>query len=127
MKHNKELLKQIGNKIRTLRELKKLTQENIAYELDITQKTYSNIENGISDVSISILYKISIVLGFTIKDILDLDEDSFIQNIFNNNNGNKGVNIMNQHSSNINEIKALYERLLIEQKEKYETILNSRK
>ena len=85
------------------------------------------IENGISDVSISILYKISIVLGFTIKDILDLDEDSFIQNIFNNNNGNKGVNIMNQHSSNINEIKALYERLLIEQKEKYETILNSRK
>ena len=127
MKHNKELLKQIGNKIRTLRELKKLTQENIAYELDITQKTYSNIENGISDVSISILYKISIVLGFTIKDILDLDEDSFIQNIFNNNNGNKGVNIMNQHSSNINEIKALYERLLVEQKEKYETILNSRK
>ena len=67
------------------------------------------------------------MLGFTIKDILDLDEDSFIQNIFNNNNGNKGVNIMNQHSSNINEIKALYERLLIEQKEKYETILNSRK
>ena len=38
MKHNKELLKQIGNKIRTLRELKKLTQENIAYELDIHKR-----------------------------------------------------------------------------------------
>ena len=121
MKHNKELLKQIGNKIRTLRELKKLTQENIAYELDITQKTYSNIENGISDVSISILYKISIVLGFTIKDILDLDEDSFIT---------LNLNFTMKFfidTANINEIKALYERLLIEQKEKYETILNSRK
>jgi transcriptional regulator with XRE-family HTH domain len=124
MKHNKELLIQIGKKIRTLRELKKLTQENLSFELEITQKTYSNIENGMCDVSISILYKISTLLGFTIKDILDLDEESFIQNIFNNNNGNKGINIMNQHSSNIADIKSLFERLLVEQKEKYEAIIN---
>jgi hypothetical protein len=64
------------------------------------------------------------LLGFTIKDILDLDEESFIQNIFNNNNGNKGINIMNQHSSNIADIKSLFERLLVEQKEKYEAIIN---
>jgi transcriptional regulator with XRE-family HTH domain len=118
------LLIQIGKKIRTLRELKKLTQENLSFELEITQKTYSNIENGMCDVSISILYKISTLLGFTIKDILDLDEESFIQNIFNNNNGNKGINIMNQHSSNIADIKSLFERLLVEQKEKYEAIIN---
>jgi len=124
MKHNKDLLVQIGNKIRTLRELRKLTQENISVELSITQKTYSNIENGISDVSISLLYSISNVLGFTVKDILELDENSFIQNIFNNNNGNKGVNIMNQHSNNINEIQGLYERLLAEQKDKYEAIIS---
>ncbi|HQO89276.1 MAG TPA: helix-turn-helix transcriptional regulator [Chitinophagales bacterium] len=125
MKHNKELLSQIGNKIRTLRELRKLTQENVSNELDITQKTYSNIENGITDMTISILYKISGVLGFSVNDILELDENSFIQNIFNNNNGNKGVNIMNQHSNNVNDIKSLYERLLQEQKEKYEQIIEN--
>ncbi|HQO30982.1 MAG TPA: helix-turn-helix transcriptional regulator, partial [Chitinophagales bacterium] len=74
MKHNKELLSQIGNKIRTLRELRKLTQENVSNELDITQKTYSNIENGITDMTISILYKISGVLGFSVNDILELHE-----------------------------------------------------
>ncbi|HPA35202.1 MAG TPA: helix-turn-helix transcriptional regulator [Chitinophagales bacterium] len=125
MKDNKELLSQIGNKIRTLRELRKLTQENVSNELDITQKTYSNIENGITDMTISILYKISGVLGFSVNDILELDENSFIQNIFNNNNGNKGVNIMNQHSNNVNDIKSLYERLLQEQKEKYEQIIEN--
>lgn len=76
-------------------------------------------------MTISILYKISGVLGFSVNDILELDENSFIQNIFNNNNGNKGVNIMNQHRNNVNDIKSLYERLLQEQKEKYEQIIEN--
>jgi len=32
---------------------------------------------------------------------------------------------MNQHSNNVNDIKSLYERLLQEQKEKYEQIIEN--
>lgn len=122
MKHNKELLVKIGDKLRIYREFKKLSQENMAQELDIAQKTYCNIENGISDVSISILYKIAEILGVTVKNILDEVDDNFLQNIFNNNNGNKGVNIMTQNVDRKENIKELQNELILSLKSENEAL-----
>ena len=44
----------MNNKLKELRQKKGLTQENIAYELGISQKAYSKIENNL----LSVPYKI---------------------------------------------------------------------
>jgi len=54
-------------KIRELREQKKLTQEYIAKELEISTKSYSNIENNESKLSIERLFKISDILETPIE------------------------------------------------------------
>lgn len=45
------------NNIRKLREWNSLTQQNIADELNISQKHYSRIELGQVDISVSMLKK----------------------------------------------------------------------
>ena len=49
----------IGENLRTLRYSKKLSQEDIAALLAISQKTYSNMENGRSKIDIETLKKIA--------------------------------------------------------------------
>ncbi len=61
---------QVGAKLKMLRERKKLSQQEIADFLDISQKTYSNIESDKSVPSLSHLAKLSELLDFNILDIL---------------------------------------------------------
>lgn len=50
---------QIGNKLRQLRMNNGRSQEYMADLLDVSQKTYSNIENDKSSISIEVLKKIA--------------------------------------------------------------------
>ncbi len=100
MRDKIELLQKIGQKIRLLRDMRKLSQENMSDALHVSQKTYSNIEKGSADIPISTLYNISEILEISVSNILEFDEENFIKNIFNNGNGNKGVNVMNQNIHN---------------------------
>jgi transcriptional regulator with XRE-family HTH domain len=56
--------------IRKAREQKNYTQEYLATQLDIDTKSYSNIENGVSKLSIDRLLKIA--------DILEATPESFL-------------------------------------------------
>jgi transcriptional regulator with XRE-family HTH domain len=76
----------IGNKIKVLRELKNLSQDYMAKQLEISQKSYSNIENGNTELTLNRLENISKILGFSITQILNLSEENIFQNIFNNQN-----------------------------------------
>jgi transcriptional regulator with XRE-family HTH domain len=49
----------IGNKIRSLRLEKGYSQEYLAEVLEVSQKTYSNIENDKSSIKIDTLIKIA--------------------------------------------------------------------
>ena len=49
----------IGNKIRSLRLEKGYSQEYLAEVLEVSQKTYSNIENDKSSIKIDALIKIA--------------------------------------------------------------------
>ncbi len=52
----------MNDKIRLLRLQKGLSQENIAHELNITQKAYSKIENGQTSLSLDKIVKIAKIL-----------------------------------------------------------------
>jgi transcriptional regulator with XRE-family HTH domain len=60
------------DKLRELRILKGLSQEYLAMELGISQKAYSNIENGKVNLSHEKLSKISEILGIIPSEVCGL-------------------------------------------------------
>lgn len=60
----------LGEKIRLARVTKGLSQQNIADELGLTVASYSNIERGVTDITVTRLYEISNVLGVSISEFI---------------------------------------------------------
>ncbi len=111
------VLMDIGKNIKNLRELKNLNQTYMANELGIGQKTYSNIENSVNNVSVETIMQIAKILNVNFQKILELNTEA----ILNNNSQVGGISQLNTASSyNYTNEKAfeLYEKLLIE-KEKH--------
>ncbi|MCQ2606023.1 MAG: helix-turn-helix domain-containing protein [Bacteroidales bacterium] len=52
-------LVQLGKNISAIRRARHLTQEDVAFELNITNVSYSRIERGITDISFSRLLQIA--------------------------------------------------------------------
>lgn len=101
----------IGDNIREIREKEKgLKKEDVAKALGITTKAYSNIENNVSDITLTRLLEISEILGCTPEYILNYQETATYTNYFNNYEGNQGVNIMFQGCSP-EQVKNLEEQL----------------
>ena len=59
----------IINKIKEFRKVKNLTQDDLAKELGVTRKTINQIESGNVLPKIDIAYKLSIILGATVKQL----------------------------------------------------------
>ncbi len=109
-----------GLKIRNLREKKGFSQEYMALQLGISQRTYGRYENGESKIDVESVGKIAKVLEVDPYELIDFDR----QSIFNNHD-QKGGNATNiGHAININfnifseEVKKLYEKLIEEKDER---------
>ncbi len=63
-----------GNKIKRIREIKGLTQEDIAKKLNLTHQAYSRMERGETSISIERIAKIAEILDVTVDDIYRMDE-----------------------------------------------------
>ncbi len=100
----------ISKNIRRLREAKGLSQENIAFDLGISQSTYSKIERDASNITVARLMKIAELLDVDVYDIFDKDraERKTSQNnsLSSNKPTNKDLNLF------IEEIKHIYEKTL---------------
>ncbi|HSN48665.1 MAG TPA: helix-turn-helix transcriptional regulator [Flavobacterium sp.] len=66
--------------IRRIRELKDLTREYVAEELEMSMSGYGKIERGEVDLTVSKLTKISEVLDVSIEFILKFDTTIFFNN-----------------------------------------------
>jgi len=88
----------IGDNIREIRESEKnLKRSYVAEKLHITTRAYSNIENNISDITLNRLEEIASVFECSPLYILNYKQaKKEFYNYFHNNNGNCGINIMNQ-------------------------------
>lgn len=68
------MIKQVGIKIRQIRELKNITQEFVAKELEISTRAYSKIENEETQLTINRLNEISNILQINPMEVLGFDE-----------------------------------------------------
>ena len=117
----------IEEKIKTMRELKNLTQEYMAEKLGITQAGYSKIESGATKISYDKIVDISKILGVQTEELLAFDSQKYF-NSFNNvkgsNNGSVTIKIEE------GDVKTLYEdkiKLLQKLLDKTETELEKYK
>jgi transcriptional regulator with XRE-family HTH domain len=76
----------LGNKIRMMRELRGLKQDYIAAQLEMTQNGYGKIERDETDVSYSRLENICKILGISITDLINLDQNKLEMSITNSQN-----------------------------------------
>lgn len=61
-----------GKSIRKIRREKDFTQEYMAFEMGISQKAYSDIENAKVKINLDILNKISTILGIKPSDVCSI-------------------------------------------------------
>jgi len=66
----------VGKKIRILRELVGYSQDYMSIQLEVSQTTYSRIENQNTRIDISRLISISKILGVTLIGLLEFDENN---------------------------------------------------
>lgn len=116
-------IKIISANIKKYRELKDLTREDVAGELEMSVSGYSKIERGEIDLTLTKLQRISDVLGVSASDILNFD----VTNVFNISNnqqvqglGSKESNITN----NLNKIDDYTEKYIKMLEEKIERLEN---
>ena len=69
-----QLQQKIGQRIRTLRESKGITQQDLAAACNFEKTNMSRIEAGRTNPTISTLYKISQALEITISELVDVEE-----------------------------------------------------
>ncbi|HFI0453926.1 TPA: helix-turn-helix transcriptional regulator [Streptococcus suis] len=59
----------LGNRIKSLRKAKQMSQEFVAEKIGVSRQKYARIENGISNITLDILSKIAGVFDITVGDI----------------------------------------------------------
>ena len=62
------------NNLKNLRKQINITQDDLAYKLEVSRQTISSIENGRYDPSITLAFKISIFFGKKIAEIFIYEE-----------------------------------------------------
>jgi len=112
----------IGSKLKKIRENKRYSQQQIADFLDISQKTYSNIESDKTKPSIQQLSKLSDFLDFDLLGLLEKQGITFNQK--NEKGSNNGIvnqsfpnNIIDQYEKRLFDknqiIKQQNERIIL--------------
>jgi len=73
-KEDKDLLKQIGNKIRAFRLELRLSQEKLAFASDLDRTYIGSVERGERNISVINLRKISSALNIQSFELLKIEE-----------------------------------------------------
>jgi transcriptional regulator with XRE-family HTH domain len=60
----------VGEKIRTVRVVKGYSQEYMAFNLNISQNSYSKIERNITKVTLERVYEIADILNIQVTELL---------------------------------------------------------
>ncbi|TRX49869.1 helix-turn-helix transcriptional regulator [Fulvivirga sp. M361] len=116
--------KHMGRKVRHMRELLNLTQDDLAEKIDMSQQTVSNIESS-EKVDDEQLEKVAKAMGVTADAIKNLDDSATVYNIVTTNNGAVGLqnynctfNPLDKLMETIEKNEKLYRELLKEKDEK---------
>lgn len=98
-------------KIRMIRGARNYTQEHMAEVLKISQRAYSSLENGQTQLTVDRLFEVAEALQVNIGDIVGYENQFVYNNNFNNNaTQNSSSQVFNQ--DNFKEQRELYERII---------------
>ncbi len=95
----------IGSRVRKYRLLKGYSQENMAAVLNISQKTYSNLENNKSNISIDTLKTLAKELEVDIMELLSRDKVVVQHNNSKDSSTFQGGIILNQNAELVKQLK----------------------
>lgn len=98
-------------KVRKMREFRNYTQEYMAEQLNLSQRAYSSLENGKTQLSVERLVDICKLLDVSVGEILDIENQNIYTNNFNNNADNNHGNLIFK-KNDFEEQKKLYERII---------------
>lgn len=101
----------IGNKFKKLRELRNFTQSHMAEQLGISQSSYSTIENGEQDITLSRLEEISKLLGMRVEDVITFDEKMVFNIATQNHSQNGYANSFQQTFNHSDKWEELYREM----------------
>ncbi len=68
---NEEAIKNFGNRVRELRKIKNLSQEELAFQAGLDLKQLGSIERGKVNTSITHIYAIAKALNMEVKELFD--------------------------------------------------------
>lgn len=105
----------IGSKLRKVRELKNISQEFIANKINLSTKSYSNIENNNTKLTFERLIQICNVMEVDPISVITFDAEKTINN-YNNHVGNIS-GVYNDNTVSASERKQFEERIADLQKE----------
>ena len=102
-KLNEPIYAEFGDKIKTIRKQKGLTQTELAKKIGTTQSTIYKIEKGLRTVPISLLEKFATVLEVSVDTLLGTakDEQASYENIY---TGNKIKNLREENKLTLSEL-----------------------
>jgi len=105
---------ELGENVRKIRELKGFSQQNLADEIKVDQKTISRIEKGELSPKFETLVAISKALSINISQLLSFNENL----IFNNySQYQQGGQFVAYNNTEIEKVEELYKQLLKEKDE----------
>jgi len=114
---------EVGNNIRKFRELKNLTRETVAVEMEMSLSGYSKIERNEVDLTVSKIRKIAEVLGVDVSQILNFDATQ----IFNVSGNHFAQGLVGAKADNMNfyadEYKDKYIKMLEEENARLKNLL----
>lgn len=70
---NDEFLKKIGLKLKVIRSLRGLSQDDVVNRLDIDKSYYSKVERGLTNPTLLYMKNLSEVLDVKLEDLLNLN------------------------------------------------------
>jgi transcriptional regulator with XRE-family HTH domain len=113
---------ELGENIRKIRELKGFSQQNLADEITMDQKTISRIEKGDLSPKFETLVAISKALSVNLSHLLSFNENM----IFNNyNQYQQGGHFAAYNNTDVEKVEELYKQLL-KQKDDMIEVLKSK-
>jgi transcriptional regulator with XRE-family HTH domain len=108
------------NRIKEIRESQGLSQESVAYELNISQQAYSRIEKNPDSASVKRIRDLSNVFGVSLASLIG-EEDTYIQQNFQQQGGHASSVVHVHGTMNLME-KEMYEGHLKDLRQQIETL-----
>lgn len=65
----------VKNRVREYRKERKMTQDDLAKQVDVTRQTIVSLESGKYVASLQLAFKLSRYFGVTIEDLFEFDDE----------------------------------------------------